>query len=164
MDDPAFVAWAKKRGVAPTTQKRNEYDKAMADTLKNCLSRWIKGVSVEWVNFIAPEEGGDVRAAKVGTTQATRPYLKKNGQATNGALLHSGNAGSSRLDQKSVAAAHSSLEQISSSLQNLSTKVKGMVDSLLNVLDGMKSGKPVFAGGKPLTAKIAWGTVLIGET
>ena len=36
----------------------------MADTLKNRLSRWIKGVSVEWVNFIAPEEGGDVRAAK----------------------------------------------------------------------------------------------------
>lgn len=64
LDDPAFVAWAKKRGVAPTTQKRNEYDKAMADTLKNRLSRWIKGVTVKTVNFIAPEEGGDVRAAK----------------------------------------------------------------------------------------------------
>ena len=61
LDDPAFLAWAKKRGVAPTTQKRNEYDKAMADTLTNRLSRWIKGVSVKWVNFIAPEEGGDVR-------------------------------------------------------------------------------------------------------
>lgn len=64
LDDPAFVAWAKKRGIAPTTQKRNEYDKAMADTLKNRLSRWIKGVSVRTVNFIAPEEGGDLRAAK----------------------------------------------------------------------------------------------------
>lgn len=64
LDDPAFVAWAKKRGVAPTTQKRNEYDKAMADMLTNRLSRWIKGVTVKTVNFIAPEEGGDVRAAK----------------------------------------------------------------------------------------------------
>ena len=64
LDDPAFVAWAKKRGVAPTTQKRNEYDKAMADTLANRLSRWIKGVSVEWVGSIAPEEGGNLRAAK----------------------------------------------------------------------------------------------------
>lgn len=61
LDDPAFVAWAKKRGVAPTTQKRNEYDKAMADMLKNRLSRWIKGVSVKTVNFIAPEEGGDIK-------------------------------------------------------------------------------------------------------
>ena len=58
LDDPAFVAWAKKRGVAPTTQKRNEYDKAMADTLTNRLSRWIKGVSVTWVGSIAPDEGG----------------------------------------------------------------------------------------------------------
>jgi hypothetical protein len=64
LDDPAFVAWAKKRGVAPTTQKRNEYDKAMADALANRLGRWIKGVTVKTVNFIAPEEGGDVRAAK----------------------------------------------------------------------------------------------------
>ena len=61
LDDPAFIAWAKKRGVAPTTQKRNEYDKAMADMLKNRLSRWIKGVSVKTVNFIAPEEGGDIK-------------------------------------------------------------------------------------------------------
>ena len=61
LDDPAFVAWAKKRGVAPTTQKRNEYDKAMADMLTNRLSRWIKGVSVKTVNFIAPEEGGDIK-------------------------------------------------------------------------------------------------------
>ena len=61
LDDPAFVAWAKKRGVAPTTQKRNEYDKAMADTLTKRFSRWIKGVSVKTVNFIAPEEGGDVK-------------------------------------------------------------------------------------------------------
>jgi hypothetical protein len=45
LDDPAFVAWAKKRGVAPTTQKRNEYDKAMADALTNRLGRWIKGVT-----------------------------------------------------------------------------------------------------------------------
>ena len=61
LDDPAFIAWAKKRGVAPTTQKRNEYDKAMTDMLKNRLSRWIKGVSVKTVNFIAPEEGGDIK-------------------------------------------------------------------------------------------------------
>lgn len=61
LDDPAFIAWAKKRGVAPTTQKRNEYDKAMADMLKNRLSRWIKGVSVKTVNFIAPEESGDIK-------------------------------------------------------------------------------------------------------
>ena len=61
LDDPAFIAWAKKRGVAPTTQKRNEYDKAKADMLKNRLSRWIKGVSVKTVNFIAPEEGGDIK-------------------------------------------------------------------------------------------------------
>lgn len=61
LDDPAFVAWAKKRGVAPTTQKRNEYDKAMADMLTKRLSRWIKSVSVKMVNFIAPEEGGDVK-------------------------------------------------------------------------------------------------------
>ena len=61
LDDPAFIAWAKKRGVAPTTQKRNEYDKAMADMLKNRLSRWIKGVSVKMVNFIAPAEGGDIK-------------------------------------------------------------------------------------------------------
>ena len=71
LDDPAFVAWAKKRGVAPTTQKRDEYDKAMADTLTNRLSRWIKGVSVKTVNFIAPEEGGDLRAAKKITPAVT---------------------------------------------------------------------------------------------
>ena len=61
LDDPAFIAWAKKRGVAPTTQKRNEYDKAMADMLTKRLSRWIKSVSVKTVNFIAPEEGGDIK-------------------------------------------------------------------------------------------------------
>ena len=92
------------------------------------------------------------RGYKVTDLRSDRPYLQKN-QAANGAFVDSGNAGGSRLDQRSVAAAHSSLERITNSLRNSAPKVKGMADSLLGVLDGMKSGKPVFDGGKPLTAK-----------
>jgi hypothetical protein len=48
----------------------------MADMLTNRLSRWIKGVSVKTVNFIAPEEGGDVRAAAMAKSPDGRDYVR----------------------------------------------------------------------------------------
>jgi hypothetical protein len=53
LDDPKFRAWAKRRGAAPTQQKREEYDAAMVKQAKKRLSRWIKGVKVRRVNAIS---------------------------------------------------------------------------------------------------------------
>jgi len=80
--------------------------------------------------------------------EGERPYYKKNTQATGGALLHSGNAGSSRFDAKSVAAAHQSLENLENSLPNAPAKVKAMLGSLRGLLKNMAKGAPVFVGGK----------------
>ncbi len=133
------------------------------DAAQKILSEMAKGRS--FGDAVTGGEGGVRNAVKnlfgfidtsrgytVAALKNDRPYLQKNNQAANGAFVDSGNAGGSRLDQRSVAAAHSSLEKISYSLQNPAPKVKGMVDSLLRVLGGMKSGKPVFDGGRPLTA------------
>ena len=66
LDDPKFQAWAKKRGVAPTQAKREEYDAAMVKSATKKLSRWIKGVKVKSVNAISEADlKGDTRAQKI---------------------------------------------------------------------------------------------------
>lgn len=64
LDDPKFRAWAKRRGAAPTQQKREEYDAAMVKQATKRLSRWIKGVKVRMVNAIGEGDfGEDARPA-----------------------------------------------------------------------------------------------------
>ena len=53
LDDPDFKAWAKKRGVVPTQQKREQYDKERINAATKALSRWIKGVKVNFDNAIS---------------------------------------------------------------------------------------------------------------
>ena len=66
LDDPKFRAWAKRRGVAPTQQKREEYDRAMVREATKRLSRWIKGVKVKSTNAISDADlKGDARAQKI---------------------------------------------------------------------------------------------------
>lgn len=134
--EEAYTKW--RAGMPDSDKLRAEFDR------KHPKSNAVRGPH----GFIDTSSG-----YAVAELQKDRPYLQNNSQATNGALLHSGSAGSSRLDQKSVAAAHSSLERIVRSLPNSPQKVKGMVGSLLGVLGRMKRGEPVFDGGKPLSAK-----------
>ena len=64
LDDPDFKAWAKKRGVVPTQQKREQYDKERVNAATKALSRWIKGVKVNFVNAISEADlNGETRAA-----------------------------------------------------------------------------------------------------
>lgn len=88
---------------------------------------------------------------KVEDVAKERPYLKVN-QATDSALSDSGQP-EAALTKSPVAAARQSLDSLERIIANRPQKVQSVFGSLKTALENIENGKPVFTGGRNLTAK-----------
>ena len=89
---------------------------------------------------------------KVEDVAKERPYLKTN-QAAGGAFVDSGATRGNHFPASGVVAARQSLDSLAGIIANRSQKVQSVFGSLRTALENIENGKPIFAGGRTLTAK-----------